>query len=93
LRAVLAASGFTPEYVTGLFWWLPVPIALFRALPYRISRRAVPRQSASVTEHTLGGHPLRELARTSLAFEIACIRRGRSVPSGGSWLAVARVRR
>ena len=93
LTAALDRAGFTVEYVTGLFWWLPLPIALFRVLPYRFSRRVDRPPAASATEHTLGGHVIRRLARASLAFEIACIGQARSVPFGGSWLTVGRVRR
>ena len=89
LRRTLEAAGFTAEYVTGLFWWLPLPIALLRALPYRLGARR--QDSPRAAEHTLGGRALRTLATGSVRFEVSCVRRGWSFPFGGSLLAVARV--
>ena len=39
LRRVAARAGFTVEYATYMFWPLPPPIALLRALPSRLGLR------------------------------------------------------
>jgi SAM-dependent methyltransferase len=87
LEAVVAAAGYRVEYATYLFWWLPLPIFLFRALRTKIGRTH--SVSSSLREHSLGGAALRRLASVSLGFEIRRIARGDSIRFGGSCLLVA----
>ena len=90
LTNVLQRAGFVVEYVTSLFWWLPLPLLLFRTIPFRLGRG---RRSAqpSTAEHTLAWGALRTCAELTLRFENAAVRHGISLPIGASVLAVARV--
>jgi len=82
LRELVTSAGYDVEYATYIFWLLPLPIWLFRTLrskPPRSSRR----------QHTLGGALVRRLTMFCFRFEIGRIRRGASIPFGGSCLLVA----
>jgi hypothetical protein len=83
LRDVLGAAGLRVEYATYIFWCLPLPLLLFRAL------RSNNSQSRARRQHSAGGPLLRRLAEACFAFEIRHINRGASIPFGGSCLAVA----
>jgi len=89
LARLCRAAGFEVEYATYLFWFLPLPILLFRSLPDRVR----PRRALSA-ERTSAEHQTSRLAQSlldlALGPELAAIRRGRSVPFGGSCLLVAR---
>jgi SAM-dependent methyltransferase len=90
LRALLSSAGFEIEYITYIFWWLPLPVFTCRALPSRVGIES--RCASSVGEHTLGGRAIRCLTVGSFSIELAAIRRGLSLPFGGSCLAVGRAR-
>ncbi len=92
LRRVVTAAGFDVEYATQMFWPLPLPILLLRALPSRLGIRPKadveaireelqPRESAGVS-----------VLEALLALEARWLRRGHVIPFGGSCLMVARRR-
>lgn len=85
LGETLGAAGFRVEYATYIFWYLPLPILLVRAL------RSNNSQSRASRQHELGGARLRRIAERFLAFETKRIARGASIPFGGSCLIVARL--
>jgi SAM-dependent methyltransferase len=91
LTALLAARGFTVDHATYIFWCLPVPIFLFRALPSRLGKRAGGDLARAAREHELSGR--RGAIERLLAWEPAAIARGVSIPAGGSLLVAARARR
>jgi SAM-dependent methyltransferase len=90
LTKVLQRAGFVVEYVTALFWWLPLPLLLFRTIPFRLAR-ARRHAQPSAAEHTLAWRPFRTAAELTLRFEISAVRHGIPLPVGASLLAVARV--
>ena len=89
LRNVLERAGLEAEYLTYFFAFLPAPILLSRALPYRLGIR---RRRAGEADHRALAGMIGSLLEGSLHRELARIRAGRKVVLGGSCLAVARVR-
>src|ERR1017187_8459852 len=93
LRHVLDRAGYTVEFVTYFFGFLPLPILLRRVLPYRLGFAPKKLTEDSVRlDHELGhglaGRMLEMLTRS----ELTRIAGGRPVRMGGSCLAVARKR-
>jgi len=92
LSDALGRAGFEVEYLSHLFWLLPLPIALLRVLPSRLGlRRAADADTAS-REHGAGGGVLNRILAVALAWEPRAVAAGRSIPFGGSLLCVARAR-
>lgn len=90
LRAALSSAGFEIEYLTAMFYWLPLPVFLLRSLPARLGRRAA---SADRTrqEHRLPGGIAGAVISKMLNVEAETIARGGTLSIGGSLLAVGRV--
>jgi SAM-dependent methyltransferase len=87
----LAAAGFAPAHVGHAFAALIGPVALARALPYRLGRRSAPAAaSATGTRQVAGyGRAGRALARTAFALERR-LRAVWDVPLGTSVVGVFR---
>lgn len=90
LSSVLNRSGFSVEFVTHFFAFLPIPILLMRALPYRLGLHArkgsTRRMKAEHEPGKLAAGVLRMLTRR----ELARIGAGGQSPFGTSCLAIAR---
>jgi SAM-dependent methyltransferase len=93
LRRLLEDAGFTVEFATYFFGFLPLPILLLRVLPYRLG--IAPKEttgSAARSDHGLG-HPLAGRILDMLTGrELSRIAELRPVRMGGSCMAVARKR-
>ena len=94
LSRALESAGFDVAYGTYLFWFLPMPIALLRALPHRLG---VERARAVELDEFADSHQpqrpwVRSLIERLLQPELKRIRSGRSVSFGGSCLMVGRKR-
>ncbi len=90
LARVIAGAGFVVEYSTYLFWPLPLPILLVRALPARLGLRPKIDVNA-IREELTPKEGLGVRALTSLLdLERWWLGRGGTVPFGGSCLMVAR---
>ena len=90
LARVVADAWFAIEFTSYLFWPLPLPILLLRALPARIGHR--PRIDLDAIRRELKpsqGTALKTL-RGVLDLERRWLARGRRIPVGGSCLLVAR---
>lgn len=88
LTAVLDQAGLKSEFMSYVFWFLPLPILLARSLPSAFGRRKTGRSGSAQRQHVrpakLGGKPLDK----ALAAEMAWLAKGR-IPFGSSILAVA----
>lgn len=86
IERVLERAGFSVDYSTYIFRFLPLPILLLRALPYRlgIGRSVGARDPAS--DHQAGGGLMASL----LGSEIRNIEGRRRMSFGGSCLLAAR---
>ena len=90
LRAVVQAAGFDTLYCSAFFRPLLLPIALARALPYRLGLR--PRAAAGhaiAREHGGGGGWAVRAMQALLQPEVGHIAAGRAMRHGASLLLVA----
>lgn len=91
LRRLLGGAGLQVDFSSYMFWFLPIPVFVFRALPYRLgmakSRRS-PQRAAR--EHITKGGAQRALLDHLLGREVERFRTGKPVRFGGSCVAVAR---
>lgn len=90
LSQILDRADFDVNYATYFFHFLPMPSYILRALPHRLGLRA----GAELTiENMRAEHMLGPVATAVLGplmrWELRRIRRGGSLPFGGSCLAVA----
>jgi SAM-dependent methyltransferase len=93
LRRLLEGTGYTVEFATYFFGFLPLPILLRRALPYRLGFAPMKATEDAIrSDHELG-HPLvsRILGILSQR-ELSRIAERRPLRMGASCLAVARKR-
>jgi SAM-dependent methyltransferase len=89
-KLLLESAGFEILYQTCFFLSLPIPILLLRTLPSLLGFRGAGGGEQEAREHRAPGGPLGwGLARVQ-TFELWAIRRGISLPVGGSILAIAR---
>ena len=88
LAAALEGAGFMVEVLTSIFWLLPVPIFLLRAVPGRlgIHRKGLAHARA---EHLTNAGLLRSAVEWLQSAELVAIRSRRAVLFGASLLAGA----
>ena len=91
LRRLLEKAGYSVDFATYFFGFLPLPILLQRALPHRLGFRAKETtEDAARSAHEVS-HPLVDkILRMLTAREVSRIAHGRPLRMGGSCLAVAR---
>lgn len=89
LKTLLKSEGFDIEYLTYFFSFLPLPILLARALPYRLGLAKRHDIKDESRQHLAGGLSARFLDLCS-QMELAVIRRGGRIPMGSSILAVVK---
>jgi 2-polyprenyl-3-methyl-5-hydroxy-6-metoxy-1,4-benzoquinol methylase len=85
LEKVLQQSGFETVFSSYMFFWLPLPLFLFRLLPWRLRFQQVSESSAHQPQPWVAG-----IFSAMGRWESGWIRRGLRIPFGGSCLAVAR---
>jgi SAM-dependent methyltransferase len=90
LSTLVQAAGFAVEFSSYLFWPLPLPILLFRALPARLGRRPTVDLDAIRRELKPPSGPAIRAMTAVLNLERRWLERGGRVPTGGSCLLVAR---
>ena len=90
LSKVVQGAGFTVEFSSYLFWPLPLPILLLRALPSRLGRRPTVDLDAIRRELKPPSGPAIRGLMAVLSLERRWLARGGRVPTGGSCLLVAR---
>lgn len=88
LAAALDDAGFVVELLTSIFWLLPAPIFLLRALPGWLGIRRQGLAQAR-TEHLTNAGPLRAAVEWLQSAELVAIRSRRAVHVGASLLASA----
>jgi SAM-dependent methyltransferase len=91
LIAVLKKAGFTISYSTYFFSILPIPVFFFRSLPSRIGLR---KKSGDPAKHKKEHSNKKGLVTSILDkiwnWEISRVKRGKTIPFGGSCFIVAR---
>jgi len=91
LRRLLEQSGYSVEFASYFFGFLPLPIFFQRVLPYRLGFRAgkIAKDSAR-SDHEVS-HPLVDrILRMLTSRELSRLAPGKPLRMGGSCLAVAR---
>jgi SAM-dependent methyltransferase len=93
LCSVIERAGFEVEFSSYIFRFLPVPIALFRVLPYRLGLSpATDTPRAIARDHAVQGGVVAGVLARLLKSEIESLEKKRAMGFGGSCLAVARSR-
>lgn len=89
----ITEAGFEVDFSSYLFWTLPLPVLLLRALPYRLGlQRPGPSDAETATDHgTEGGLGARLLSWT-LGPEAGRLRKGKRIPFGSSCIIAASAR-
>ena len=94
LEAAAVNAGFEIEFSSHIFRFLPIPIALSRALPHRLGLSRSYRKPLSGKDvrrdHAAGGGILKNAAELMLRSEPARLEAGKPMGFGGSVLVVAR---
>lgn len=90
LKRLLEQTGYEVEYVTHIFGFLPLPIFLFRALPYRLGFTRDKMEGVAASDHELRNPAVRQAVEALLNRELSRIAAGSGCQFGGSCLAVAR---
>jgi SAM-dependent methyltransferase len=89
LSATLREAGFTVDFVTYMFSFLPLPIFFFRAIPSRIGLHKSSDLDTARKQHQRPQGWLGHLVEKPLFAEISLLRKGYRIPFGGSLLAAA----
>jgi hypothetical protein len=88
---VVRPAGFEVEFSSYIFRFLPIPIALFRVLPYRIGLLPSKNRTKAVTrDHTTRGGLFASIETFVHEFEIKNLQNNKKMNFGGSCLVVAK---
>lgn len=90
LQRTLVSAGFQIEYMTYIFAFLPFPIFIMRALPYRLGLRRKVSIEREYREHRPLKGFMGALLNYTFKIELSAIRGTKIIPFGSSILAVAR---
>lgn len=91
MRGLLERAGYSVEFVTYFFFFLPLPVLLRRALPYRLGIAPKKMREDSVrADHEIGSPLAKRVLDTLTGWESSRIAKGLPMWTGGSCLAVAR---
>jgi len=93
LHRILRDTGFQVDFATYFFGFLPLPILLVRALPFRLGLRAKSGSPEAVrSDHQVASPRAQRMLEMWTNWEISRIAQRRTLPMGGSCLIVARTR-
>ena len=88
---VLEEAGFTVEFSSYIFRFLPIPILLLRALPYRLGLMKAKQPADTLSrDHAAKEGGISKLLNTLLRSEMKILKAGKRMLFGGSCLIVAR---
>jgi len=90
IQKKLKDGGFTIDFASYVFAFLPLPIFLLRTIPSRLHFRKVSGAEGTEAEHRLPGWPIGAVIQKMLQMELTMLRRRQRIPFGGSCLVVGR---
>lgn len=90
LRKKLISVGLKPEFSTYMFFFLPLPIFLFRCLPTKLGIRKEISTEITIKEHVQSSGIKKIVLDLLLGVESFLVRHKLPVPFGGSCVVVAR---
>jgi SAM-dependent methyltransferase len=91
ISKVLVSAGFQVEFSSYIFRFLPIPIFLFRTLPYKMGLSKADRDVATASrDHAGKGGAIAKILDSILHREIEKLDNNRAMRFGGSCLIVAK---
>jgi SAM-dependent methyltransferase len=90
LRRVLEQAGLRVDFASYLFFMLPLPIFLLRALPTRLGLRKQEAWETYQQEHQSRSGMVGQVLGRLLDWELTRLRNNKTIPVGGSCLVAAR---
>ena len=91
ISGVINDAGLEVEFASFFFRFLPIPIALLRAIPYRLGLSASPGKATSVKrDHLAGSATISRIMNIALKPETEKLRRLKPMRFGSSCLVVAK---
>jgi 2-polyprenyl-3-methyl-5-hydroxy-6-metoxy-1,4-benzoquinol methylase len=94
ISRVVEAAGFEVAFASYIFRFLPLPILLLRALPYRLGiKRQHATSQAAARDHATSGGPASRILESLLRSELHVLSAKREMRFGGSILIAARARK
>lgn len=91
ISRVIERAGFEVEFASYIFRFLPIPIALFRALPYRVGIPLSKNRSRAIArDHAVEGGVITNILAFLLNAEVENLRLKKAMNFGGSCLVVAK---
>lgn len=88
---VLKSAGFQLEFSSYIFRFLPLPIFLFRTLPFKIGLSKKTKTTGDISrDHAVDGGMARKILNALLQSEINNLRNNKPMAFGGSCLLVAK---
>jgi SAM-dependent methyltransferase len=88
---LLRQCGFTPDFASYIFSFLPLPILLRRVIPYRLGLRSGALSEQAVrSDHEISSSAARRVLQSLTGWELSRLAARRPLPGGGSCLVVAR---
>ena len=90
--SLVERAGFKVNFATYIFFFLPLPIAVLRSIPYALgfSKKTKINDEQLANNHQVRHSFFSNFLDFLLRFEIRLIRRNCRIPFGGSCLIVAR---
>ncbi len=89
LRRALERAGLRVDFASYIFFMLPLPIFLMRAIPTRLGLRKQEAWDSYQQEHRAQPGLAGQVVDRLLALELAQLQKGRPVPFGGSCMVAA----
>lgn len=89
ITTLLELSGFEIMYSSHFFRLLPIPILIFRALPFRLGLIKRNRSENIANDHTMPKSFMTNLFNKMLLKEVAAIRANKTIRYGGSCIIAA----
>ena len=90
IKSMLQRAGFIIEYKTFFFSILPFPVFFFRSLPFRMGFSRKENFKKHVNDHSKKTGITGRILNSIWSWEIKKIKRGETIPFGGSCLVVGR---
>lgn len=88
---VIMSAGFEVEFSSYIFRFLPIPILLFRTLPYTMGISTSEKKAMSISrDHAVKGGVITNILRSILHSEIELLKNKKTMHFGGSCLIVAK---
>lgn len=89
--SVIRGAGFEIEFSSYIFRFLPIPIAVFRALPYRLGlKRSKNKKEKKESDHVIDKGPVYAILDFLSSLETEKLKKRRPMGFGGSCLVVAK---